>query len=316
MVELRSLEKYDGLTASSILAALVMEEGSPGVGVAATEATKYASERREVLDELRAHLHLDALDSSEAKSVLLTEITRQIYNLSMAGKDAEKVLARAGESGRLTPSLYRVAFHAGFQQFVDLGTKKNHITDAVMRPDDIQHLPGDGGIPAFSIILKLHTNHLPLRSFWLIVYMHRDGRNLITQNAWRLYTDEFDPPSGSRPIDFLRAFAERYGMVVEAGSQAGRFIFNANVDHALGKVSTAYLVKGTRNKLVHSTMSGFDKPDYHHVVIAFAVDLDKYTAMLRKRGVQVRLDRLHRFDRDEIKILVTNRGDVTDYEIR
>jgi hypothetical protein len=53
---LDSLKKYDVQKANGILAAIALSSTNPGVGTAAEDEVAYASEREEVLAELRSKI--------------------------------------------------------------------------------------------------------------------------------------------------------------------------------------------------------------------------------------------------------------------
>jgi hypothetical protein len=288
MMMLDSLKQYDSDTANNILAAIALSSTTnPGVGEAAESIGAYEQERVAVLQELRSRLNVSPSDDpAEINRRVLALLSRQIHEISLEGKDADAVLARAGQAGRLTPSLYRVEFVPTFAICVGLGTKIAHVHDAILRSDEVQHLEGAQGEPGFSLFLKFHVNAISSDSFWLLVLAHRNGRTLIVQNAWRVYPSDVDLTDAKRPIDVLRAFANVFGLQVQVGIQAGKFILNEIIPLRVGQVIRAYTIKGLRNKAYVGTMSGHDLPEAHRVIVAYAIDLLAYEKSLHHHKVR------------------------------
>lgn len=308
MTQLESLQKYDGVTASRILSGLVLAEGNnPGVGEAAS-FQHYVVEGKEILEELRRRLNLNASNDAGARALLLEALAEQIVRISMAGKDIGEVLERAGNNGVLSPSHYRVVFGQNFNICAALGTKVAHVVDGIARPDDVQHFTGRNGEKPFSLFLKFQPGSTPGRSFWLMVYAHRTGTTLLVQNAWRVYVDDVDLTEAQRPVHVLRAFVQKFGLEIQIGSETGSFFVDKDLPMKPGEVIEAYVVKGVRNRHFMSTISGLNLPGVHHVVLAYAIDVDRYAKFVEQKGVRVKLPPLPPAagKNDEVRMMVSD----------
>lgn len=313
MVTLRSLEKYDSGTANNILAALALSStANPGVGEAAEVTKAYPAEQAAVLKELLSKAAGD--DQAETANRMREMLWQQIHRVSLEGKDSDAILARAGQAGRLSPSLYRIKFIGYFQVCISLGTKTSHVTDAILNADDVQHLEGKTGEKTFSIFLKYHQGAAAKDSFWLLVLAHRDGRDLIVQNAWRVYLSDVDLTTAKKPIDVLRAFANVFGLPIHAAGKVDTFVANETVPIPPGQVIRAYTVKGIKDKAYVSTTSGYNLPGSHKIILAYAIDVSAYEKSLHQHGV--RTNAKHHFSRVDEYSLAVNEGGAVGLQVR
>jgi hypothetical protein len=306
MMALDSLKRHDSATANNILAALVLSSTTnPGVGEAAEAAEAYHNEQAEVLKELREKLHVPPDEqSAEITSKLLTLLQRQIHEIALGGKDIGAVLARAGQAGRLPTSLYEVSYAPQFSHCIDLGTKVAHVQDAILRPNEVQHLSGNEQDPEFSLFLKFQANTKQAAPYWLSVFAQRQGRTLIVQNAWRVYLSDVDLTNAKKPIDVLSAFANEFGFEILVGSQVGKFIVDETISLPDQQMIRAYTLKGVLGKQYLATMSGKNVPGAHRVVVAYAIDLTRYEESLRRHRVRTSL-KPNPSLRDDVTILVS-----------
>ena len=201
----------------------------PGVGDPPLVLQTYENEAVAALDEIRSRLKISSDTDPELAHSLVAKTIGDTLRQSILGHaDASAVLKRIGNAGRLPPAAYNVVQPPAFQAaFYRLGLSRNHIEDAVKRPDDFQHLMTEGMPESWqdiSLFVKFVASREQSRRHWLLVQAHRVGIDKHVVAAWRIFLNDVNLETAQRPIDVLKAFVEVYGFPVTVGDTKSLFI--------------------------------------------------------------------------------------------
>jgi len=291
---LQSLSTLDRNTANNVLAAAALA-AAPNHGMGEFSIVKsYEREVAAVLAEIRAELGFrDGPLPPRAQAQLDDYISREIdASIFVTDDQAAKALSRAGQHGRLSPALYKLEQPTVFsERFYPFGLKKKTIEAAVHSPDDFQHLMTDGVYDEsredMSLFMKRQAPSGGKDQHWLMVHTHRVGRKLVAQSAWRIYPDDVDFRTASKPVEVLKAFAEVFGVPIRVGKQEAKFVDSesflgekeAQVAMASGIGLAADLFLSFSHRRTETTLLT--------VGIAYCIDMNKYKKAMRQRGFSV-----------------------------
>lgn len=286
---LRVLERRDQRAASGILAAAALASAANVAGDEPAILKTYGNEARELLSEIRDQLHIGSDDTSSSASALISNfLTKQIQATVLGDNDTLKILARAGQHGRIPSVLYSVEFPPKFlEMFVQgLGVHKNSVVDAVKHPDDYQHLMTEFAPEESKDVISLFVKEVKSarkgNDHWLLIHTIRAGLKQIAQSAWRIFPDVVDLTGAYEPLHLLKAFVNVFGLPVKIGDHSGLFIeseqhkrdapINFAIEHAK---ETGFASISTSNSI---------EPNMIQVGVAYSIDIPKYRAFLVKRG--------------------------------
>lgn len=286
---LQALSHLDRSTANSVLAATAISTSAdPGITDRSWLA-HYESEIAAVSAEIRKALALKPGDHSQKAQIRFDEyLAREIERRTFSSTEqANEALARAGQSGLLSPAVYAIEQPKPFvEQFRKFGFKKEVVKDVIRRADEYQHLMTDGDDTperdAISLFLK-RAAKAGNDAHWLLVQTFRRGSSLIVQSAWRVFPDDIDLRNANSPLDMLRAFAETYGVPGSVGGrEQTKFVECQTFDGVMETDVEWHLPK--QNTEYFSSFSHKKRGDKLMVGIAFCIDLNAYAAALRNHG--------------------------------
>jgi hypothetical protein len=231
------------------------------------------------------------MNSSRSKAAIDNFLTSALKDIIGPEKISD-ALTRLGQSGRLTPALYKVVQPKPFGDlFHGLGVSASHVDDAIRRPDDYQHLMTEGmpegseNAKAVSLFMKRVISRDRRNSHWLLVQTLRSGIDQIVQSARKIYPDDVDLSAATQPIDVLKAFVESFGSPISVGEtkalfvDARRFPYDAQVKVDWTGAPVEHFV--SFSKLEDAATSLFK------VGIAFCINIPKYRVALKAHGVAV-----------------------------
>jgi hypothetical protein len=140
-------------------------------------------------------------------------------SLDSARFDAAR--ARLGEAGLLRPSEYRLQIGEIVREFERLGDRRTYIERSVLEADVVQHLSHRGGDDqrkespeGLSLFARLiDTGKRP--PFAHLVVTGRKGASLEFQAAWRIVRQVVDWNPSMTPLDLLKGFVDRFGVLLE-----------------------------------------------------------------------------------------------------
>jgi hypothetical protein len=288
---LETLRNLDSTAANGVLAALALSSApDPGLNESVI-VKKYKNEARAVDNEIRERLKLGEGQLKSADQVRFDEfLQRAIVAAVFASGSPEDALARAGQAGRLSPSLYKVEQPPIFiERFYPFGLKKRNIEEAIHQPDDFQHLMNDDAVEK-DIISLFMKKQLPSgkEPHWLLVQTHRRGVAQIAQSAWRVYPSDVNLESAERPLDVLKAFVDVFGLPVQVGPKRGKLIECETLrGDTVPTAEVMFSIPQNTDYLATISQVRSTQPDTLNVGMAYCVNINKYAASLRKRGFNI-----------------------------
>ena len=288
---LDTLKGVDSKTANGILAAAaLMTSADPGIGEPAGIVRQYRIQADEILSEVRSRLKISVDDSSQKARTSIDDFLARALRDSALGANTHEALSRAGQAGRLSPALYQVVQPLSFRNvFSTLGISASHVEDAVLHPDDHQHLLAEG-IPeqarSISLFMKLVIARDFAKSRWLLVQAVRNGTTLTVNSAWQVYPQDIDISNARQPLDVLRAFAEKYGYPIRVGENE-RALFVDALTYPLDATVKVDWTGAPPDWFVAFAQSANMETSVFKVGIAYCIDLARYRSDLRKHGVKV-----------------------------
>ena len=300
-MKIESLQRLDQRTASGILAGLALGTSTnPGVGTAAAFSRDFDSQAIQVLAEIRQFLKLREDDHSLAAETRVSNaLSLALSEVLLEGKDRKAISARAGNKGRLPPSMYTIQLGRWFtQNFREFGVRESHVRETITSSDDYQHLMTedvDKNIDLFSLFVKWHSNKVEKDSYWSIASTIRKGDILEVQHFWRVYPDVVDLTGADKPADMLAAFCNKFGRDVVVGDTTAKFILQNRLPAKLGPMaqvtwkymnSSSSIISLTPDRVI-STLSVRKESEntFVDVGIAYAIDVAMYRDSLLRHGV-------------------------------
>jgi len=266
----------------------------PGIGSAPHDAVDVGLQA-EVTRKLLAHFRIPDFDPGHPTP----ENPRQVARMYKALADAmasqalprsrvAAAKARLGEKGLLPPSDFRIAFSEQFDQARDdSAVSRSSALKAITKPDQHEHfVPQSYGVDeADPISLFVRFQH-PTRGvpYILLIMCVRRRDVLQVMQGWRVYPDEVDVADARKPLDILRALTDAYGDDLTVGSKRGKFFLYERVP--VDPVRETTFISGLSPRFLASFfIRPSDNGTLLEVSMAFAIDLDKYTAALGRHGV-------------------------------
>jgi hypothetical protein len=280
------LEKTDQRTAQGILAAAALASAPNASGSEPSLMRHYGAEANEVLSEVRRRLHiLD--DSPSARSAVSSFLAKELERTVLGNADSRKILAHAGQAGRLPPALYDVEFTPRFSDtFPALGVRRSNVENAVKHPDDYQHLMTDTAHEHHKDVLSLFMKQIEsvqkAGPHWLLIQTHRAGLKQVAQSAWRVFPAVVDIKDAFEPLHVLKAFVAAFGTPVRLGPSSEKFIESSPVNQ--GESFTLHYPERSANFFSSVSWVTSTKPGMKEVGIAYCIDLIKYRNSLKELG--------------------------------
>lgn len=287
-MSIASLSRYDTETAANIVAAAMMQLApDPDVGDKPTVVESYAHEAADLLAELKSSVQSSRAGQAHPDIAVGNILSRELGSLLMTDESRAEALNRAGQSGRLPPSLYKVVQPSAFRQrFARLGVKKDDVSLTINSPSEVEHLLTDDVVPeareTHSIFMRSFRPGRKGPPYWLLVLTQRLGIEQNVQSAWRVYDSEVNLASAERPSDVLRAFVDVYGVEICIDEQCGKYISSetADIDGFKVKIFQPHNMEVFAS-FAHSARSDGKK---YLVGMAFCINMTKYAAMLSRKG--------------------------------
>lgn len=253
----------------------------------------------ELLDEIRQHLRIEARDQSPTAIARIHDfLFDQLAQESLRGQRASQARYSLGFRGDLPPARYDVTFTDLFKQHsAHLGVRRRYVDEVLQDPDMVDHLPK-----------RLESRHFdPVSLYWrarrdgpdpesLLVISARSGFTQKVFWAWRIFHSDVDLRAAASPFDIFRAFLSVYGVdVIVADTHRSRLF----VDAVFSIPPTFRPRPGIYGFFNATTREGSGEAGYTgayfnvsplgviEIAIAFALDVSRYAADLRKHGLAV-----------------------------
>ena len=298
------VEDVIGAIATKILPNPRIEEEYPGVS---------EELQRQVLMEVQAKLKLKPDDKSpKALGRLYDFFSNALYEAAMGPRGEEEVRSRLGQRGELGPRMYLWDItSASTKELLARGIRRNHVADAISRPDRFQHLlPEVFGADGIAISLYMQEHGEGRDRFSLLVLMVRVGYRLEVRDAWRVYHSDVDTSNVKEPLDLLRALADRYGWSITYNGESKKLHLYTTIrtrdgiilqpddslsispDERDGLFNAFEEVRAnptpeTSTEEFGMTIISRSRGDEHDIALAMALGMNEYLADLRSHGVSV-----------------------------
>jgi hypothetical protein len=247
-----------------------------------------SSETKALLEEINKRLGIEGIAKTpEAKARLFQFVANELVSVATDTAHLREARERIGQKGWLRPGLYEVKFAQPFTHSATFGVRRSHVEQALSNPDAIEHLfPEKKGlveVAPLSLIAKRIDVGKNKDSFFLLVVARRQGFVLTVQMAWRVYPEDVAVRAGTTPLEMLRAFVEKYGLVQRiAGKEAKFFDYMAIPWGESDKHELTIEVLRPDNRPIHQLQMIRPLPQKQMVEIGLclAIDDDKYRADL------------------------------------
>jgi hypothetical protein len=292
---LESLNQYQSSKALGVLSELASSLiPEPLVEGEHRAAESFSFKHEDVLLEIRRHIGLAQDDySDEARDKILAFIAEQIKQIVLGRADEGAIKNRLADKGLLRPDLYEVTFEPNFGRVLERGIRRNHVHQALNYSDDTEHIELDNATFKDQGSASFYVKHYideeeASRNFSLLVVTNRKGYRQMVADAVRVYPADVDIADVSRPLDFFRAFVQKYGNFVEVCGYREKLFLFASIE---------------KPKVIHDDLwIKADKPNGTdprlcvvyastaktiEIVIAYAIDENRYRVDLKKRGVNL-----------------------------
>jgi hypothetical protein len=264
---------------------------------------------QDLLQEIRDQLNVSQDDFSiKTQSRIYAFLSEEISKAAFTNVDLSNLKTRLGNKGELHPSQYQISFFDDFVNHEALGDSKRHIIDAVTQPDNLTHLHAKYAIdefdPRVTISIKAVSGKRTEDRFILFVISHREGQTQRVHCAFRAYPSDMDLNNANEPIEIVRAFVNSYGLTLRIGSSVSKFMHNetVSIDETISLTDQWEILDGQKGDSYWTYINGgitrfqaSSAEKITEVVLAFALDISRYTTTLRKHNVRFSLEAKKKF---------------------
>jgi hypothetical protein len=249
----------------------------------------------EIKQELNIH---PADDPSKARLRLYDYLTRLMARLVLPNDEISEVRSRVGERGALPPQFYDIRYTENFEKSAKHAVSKHQIVETLKDPDYYDHLyPPEGG-KQMSLFAKIQR---PVKAdpYTLLVLSERKGAIQTVYNAWPVFPPEADHKAVTSAMDILKRLVDTYGMeftilgfptklLIGEVIHASEGMLIGYSDGSIDLGPKAFDVKGLGpGEEMRSVVVLKIEGDEVNVALAFAINMDKYYADLRRHGFQI-----------------------------
>ena len=223
-----------------------------------------------------------------------------LTEISVGSIKPKEVRERLGTQGLLEPERYVIQFSDHLaKESLFFAVKPMAAQSAIQKADAYQHLFRPEGFDLESPLVSLFVRVVNCRevvngepAIWHLVSATRTGDVLRVDSAWQVHAKEIEiDASTARPLDLLRAFADRFGLPLRSGSrQLGKFILYEKMRIAPSDRPTELLTV-EKPPQVQKMLSEFrtrvsrDKRHFE-IAIGYAINIDAYHEALRHHGIK------------------------------
>lgn len=243
-----TLTKLKPEIAAASLGAAVLSIGGPGFPREDDEISNVADK---LIAEAVADLNIEGDISGEAAVRLRRYLSEHVDSFIMKGFDRAEISKRLGNRGDLPRGAYTIllgSLVAGKQ-------KQSFVESCIRDADDEQHFMPDGDEKAhkLSLFMKEIVNKSGRRSI-VIICATRIDDTLQVDNVYQLLPKLFDLSSMKEPIDYLRAFVDKYGYPIRIGASREAKSFWRNEEVELADEKLTIDTGPNEAKVHHSTL--------------------------------------------------------------
>lgn len=187
-----------------------------------------SNETKALFEEIIKRLGIEeTAETPEAQARLFEFVTNELVNAATDTAHLREARERIGQKGWLRPGLYEVKFAQSFTHSTTFGVRRTHVEQALHNPDAIEHLyPERKGlveVAPLSLFVKRIDLEKSKDPFFLLAIATRRGFVLTVDMAWRVYSADVAVEPGTTPLEMLRSFVEKYGLLQRIAGKEARF---------------------------------------------------------------------------------------------
>lgn len=192
---------------------------------------------------------------------------------------------------------HSISFTKDFNAFAKRRGVTRAVAEAVFQEPDLTHMFGedDSETPAGSLKFVHVRRNVDatngVRYGIMVTGVRKNqprGEVFMIDGAWRLYHDVIDITALRSARDTLRAFAERYGLLVRVGDRVGRYLEDVSVrplpNGSMPVLSFAEPLARDAGGVVEAVAQQRDNPRRLHITVAYGVNEGAYSTDLRRHG--------------------------------
>ena len=241
-----------------------------------------------ILSQAKGELGVEDFSTHKRKVEARSLISGWMSEYAMQDADREQLRDQLGWRGDLDPIYYDIEISEELRRRgPTIGVRPSHVRGALRRPDGHSHFNPDADETEKAV--SLFTEHHEKKGFTLLIQGFRDGDKVAAQSAFRVYYDDVKAGRYIRsPKEFLHAFVEKYGLRIEIGDERRKLFWLEEISHPDDPTRTKEVgveIPGDHEVWHDAILKQTD--DEIFVVSGYAIDVDRYRADLRQRGVQI-----------------------------
>lgn len=245
-----------------------------------TELPAEVELRQAVIAEARRQLGLSSDDNSEEAIEKIGDFLDDEADRLSEEVDTDAALRRLAESGELPSDLYEIEIIPNIKEVYGKNFEfETKIIETTIRAPTIeQHYGADRRAhePALiSLFVKHFRTRYYLKDFYMLVAGGRNGFVMNVHQAWRLYPSRMTLAGPRSPVEWLRKFADQYGLDVDVNGKKGNFfLYEENV--------TQHNIHLPVGRHVYLSRFGQKNPDtgLEQAALIVSIDLKKYQRTL------------------------------------
>lgn len=285
---LKTLEKFDSVTSSGILARIALSLNDNLNNNIKSKLLNEEELKSNVIKEILEILNIKNIENNKEKIVeyIDNEIEKENDDINQ-----DEVLIQLAKKAKLPSDLYKIDIKEEIGKvYGDQFSKEYPIIEKTIKiPDAEYHFTNDmvnqpGNI---SLFLKKFKGNYPYNDFNLLVIGQRIGIKLIVHQVWKMYEDLFKYDISNNLVSMLKEFTEKFGVEVTFRNQKAKFFLSEiaqsekefNID-----INNKNLIKdkngNTNITFAHFTESVSNKDK--KLSLFLVIDLNKYKNYLQK----------------------------------
>ncbi|MFJ2988313.1 hypothetical protein ACIPF8_10630 [Collimonas sp. NPDC087041] len=294
---LATLKNFDPVARDGILASYV-HALLPNPALEASPKSEFPDDLyKKLREEIGRELRIGPGDSPEIRQKILRFLSDQIRQNIIASKKIGEIRDRVAHKGDLPIGLYQIKYSDNFIKLSEsMGVKRTDINAAIKNPDHVEHLNFIDGINDFGTVVTLISKTFRGSDPYVLLLMAlREKTSLKIDGAWLIFHSDVDLSGAQTASEVLERFLNTFGTdvkVMNANEQLsaeggeGKLILNKTFPMRPGAPAG---IQTTNPEKTESDIKFCWKQSIStlSIVCAFSVDITKYSATLRKHGINI-----------------------------
>lgn len=217
--------------------------------------------------------------------MLFNELRASVYGNS----EIKNVRERVGQKGLLRTDLYDIKFNESFlSRSAKMGVSKDIATQIISHPLAVEHIfPEKEGltqVDSHSLFTGFHPSY---PGSLVVVLAIRKLATLSVNGAWLMFLEDMNLAEPLPPVAMLKAFANFYGVMLRAGESESRFIYQTSVPMKIGEQQFVIEWTNPTGGAIDTRFSFAAGMGQANIALAFAIEVERYLADLKKRKVRI-----------------------------